>query len=198
MKAPIRRVLVLASAIRTHGEISHGRQWPIIGDVACDGEAWPAVGAVGERVPKAAVGRVEHLDFAAGQADDARVFQRSQQLVGGRPGRARELGEVFLGLFKFHEVFAGGLLQVLDEELGHALGRGKEPLRTAGREGRDPVHRRGVRRERGHEVESALGRAGEDRRDHLGLGGIKTVEELAYVKRLVLEVVRFELNIFDI
>ena len=96
------------------------------------------------------------------EAHDRRV------LVGFAVGRRLGLDGQVLALVV---EAAGTDAVVLVDQLGHALGRGEEPLRAARGEGRDPIHRGGVRGERGDEVEAAFGRAGEDRRDHLGLRG---------------------------
>ena len=66
---------------------------------------------------------------------------------------------------------AGAHAVVLVDEGGHAFGRGEVPLRAAGGEGRDPVGRIGVGRQRRHEAEAAGFAAGEEGRDDLGFGG---------------------------
>ena len=58
MKPPVRRIVVLRLAVRTHREHSHRRVDPVIRYVACDRESRPAVRAVGERIPITPVGGV--------------------------------------------------------------------------------------------------------------------------------------------
>ena len=56
MKAPVARIVVLRLAGRAHVEGGHGGVGAIVGDIANDGVARAAVGAIGERVAEAAVG----------------------------------------------------------------------------------------------------------------------------------------------
>ena len=66
VEAPVRRVLVLRAAGGAHLEAGHRRMRAVVGDVAHDREARAAVRAVGERVAKAPVGRIEQLGQAVG------------------------------------------------------------------------------------------------------------------------------------
>ena len=66
VEAPVAGVLVLGPAGRAHLEAGHRGVRPVVGDVSHDREARPAVGAVGERVAKAAVGGIEQLGEAVG------------------------------------------------------------------------------------------------------------------------------------
>ena len=52
-------IIVFALAVRAHGKGRHGGQGPVVGDIADDGEARPAVGAVGKGIAVAAVIRVQ-------------------------------------------------------------------------------------------------------------------------------------------
>src|SRR5579859_2233219 len=61
MKTAVYWVGVFTRASRAEREAGHGRQRPVIGQVANDGEARAAVGAVNERVQIAPVGRVKQL-----------------------------------------------------------------------------------------------------------------------------------------
>src|ERR1019366_9625299 len=64
MEAAIGDGFVLATALGAHRETRHRGRRPIVGNVARDREAWPAIGAVGERVPISAVGRIENFGQA--------------------------------------------------------------------------------------------------------------------------------------
>ena len=88
-------------------------------------------------------------------------------LVGFDVGRSFGGREVVAFVFKA----AGTHAVVVIDEGADAFGRGEIPLRTAGGEGRDPVGRIGVGRERRDEAEAAFFAAGEERRDDLGFGG---------------------------
>ncbi len=70
MEAAIGDGFVLATALGAHRETRHGGSRPIVGNVARDGEARPAIGAVGERVAIAAVGRIENFGQAIGANRD--------------------------------------------------------------------------------------------------------------------------------
>ena len=61
MEAPVCRILVLRLAVAAHRELVHGSLRTVVGDVLNDGEAWPAVGAVDERIAVAPVLGVEQL-----------------------------------------------------------------------------------------------------------------------------------------
>ena len=65
VEAAVARVLVLGAAARAHLEPGHRRPRTVVGDAADDREPGSAVGAVGERIPMAAVGRVGDLGQAA-------------------------------------------------------------------------------------------------------------------------------------
>ena len=67
MKTAVQRVIIFPLAIGTHPELPHGGPGPIVGYVFDDGEAGPAVGAVGEGVAIAPVLRREDL-FPAWEA----------------------------------------------------------------------------------------------------------------------------------
>ncbi len=56
VKAPIGRVIVFLLAIITEREVAHRRAWPVVGQASNDRPAWPAVGAIGERIAVAALG----------------------------------------------------------------------------------------------------------------------------------------------
>ena len=58
VEAAVGGVVVFGRAPLAHRERRHGRQRPVVGHVADDGEPGPAVGAVDERVPEPPVGRV--------------------------------------------------------------------------------------------------------------------------------------------
>ena len=53
--SPVRHIVVFALAIGAHDETTHGGLGAVVGDVLDDGEARPAVGAVGEGVSVASV-----------------------------------------------------------------------------------------------------------------------------------------------
>ena len=89
VKTPVRRIVVLAPARLAHRERRHRRRGPVVGHVARDGEPRPAVGAVGERVAIAAVGRVE--DFADAFRAGREIRRNRHAQVGAT--RARHDGE---------------------------------------------------------------------------------------------------------
>ena len=76
VEAAVARVLVLGPAGRAQDEAAHGRVRAVVGQRAQDGEARAAVGAVGERVAVAPVGRVEHLGQAVRAGRQVRQHQR--------------------------------------------------------------------------------------------------------------------------
>lgn len=91
MKAAVKRIVVFGLAGGTHGKVSHGGQGAVVGDVADDGVARPAVGAVGERVVVTPVGGVE--DFRQAVGADADVG--GDEGIGGGGGLAVDDGEGF-------------------------------------------------------------------------------------------------------
>ena len=76
VKPAVGRIVVLAQAIRAQLESGHGGVRPVVGDVADDGVARPAVGAIGERVPVAAVGGVREIAPAGVARRDIRRDER--------------------------------------------------------------------------------------------------------------------------
>ena len=64
VEAPVGRILVLAPAVGAEREAGHGRLRAVVGQANSDGEPGAAVGAVGEGIAVAAVGRVEQLGQA--------------------------------------------------------------------------------------------------------------------------------------
>ena len=89
VKAPVAGVLVLLAAGRAEREAPHRRALTVVGQVLDDREARAAVGAVGERIVVAPVGRVQHLAPAVRAGGDV----RRHQLVGVRVDQAAEDGE---------------------------------------------------------------------------------------------------------
>src|ERR1039458_10355613 len=75
VEAAVERVIILGLTLRTHREGFHRGVRAVIGQRFDDAEARAAVGAVGERVPIAAVGRVEDLAQAIGTGRDVREHQ---------------------------------------------------------------------------------------------------------------------------
>ena len=61
VEAAVGRVVVLRRAGRAHGEPGHGGERPVVGHPPDDGEAWPAVRAVGERIAEAPGGGIADL-----------------------------------------------------------------------------------------------------------------------------------------
>ena len=61
VETPVRRVVVLRLAAFAHRERRHGREGPVVGHPAGDGEPRAVFGAVGKGVPVAAISRREHL-----------------------------------------------------------------------------------------------------------------------------------------
>ena len=76
VESPVRRTLELGAAGRTHRESGHGGARAIVGDVAHNRVARPAVGAIEEGVPVAAGGRVAQFAFALGASCDVGRYQR--------------------------------------------------------------------------------------------------------------------------
>ena len=64
MEPTVGRILVLAPAGRTEREVPHGRVGAVVGRAFDDGEAWPAVGAVGEGIAIAIGEGIPHLGQA--------------------------------------------------------------------------------------------------------------------------------------
>jgi len=75
VKAAVQRVVVFRLAGRAHGEGAHGGHRPVVGHGFDDGVARPAVGAVGEGVAVAAVGRVQDFRQAVGAGGHVRRDQ---------------------------------------------------------------------------------------------------------------------------
>src|ERR1700687_2763799 len=59
VEAAIRWVLVFLATRGTQRELPHRGVWPVVGDVDNDGVARAAIGAIGERVFKAAIAGIE-------------------------------------------------------------------------------------------------------------------------------------------
>ena len=93
VEAAVARVLVLPPAGRTQREAPHRRPLAVVGQVLDDGEPRAAVGAVGERVVVAPVGRVEQLAPAVVAGGDV----RRDELVGAGVGVALEDDERVAG-----------------------------------------------------------------------------------------------------
>ena len=64
MAAPVERIAVFGGTCRTERKIDHGSAFAIIWQPVDDGEARPAVRAIDEGIPVAAVRRVEELGDA--------------------------------------------------------------------------------------------------------------------------------------
>src|SRR5207248_6552338 len=92
VEAAVGRVVVLGGAALAHGERRHGGERPVVGHAPHDGEAGPAVGAVGERVAVAAVGLVEQ--FGQTVVTGGGVGRDQGLALAARP--ALDNGEAFL------------------------------------------------------------------------------------------------------
>ena len=79
-----RRVVVLRLAGRAHGEAGHGRGRAVVRDRAHDRVAGAAVGAVGERVAVASVGRVVDLGEARRAGGGVDAHRRAGRVAGRR------------------------------------------------------------------------------------------------------------------
>ncbi|MPN22237.1 hypothetical protein SDC9_169620 [bioreactor metagenome] len=77
MEAAVGRVGVLRGAVRTHGEPAHRGRRPVVRQILDDRQPWAAVGAGGERVAVAAVGRVGHLGQTVRAGRDIRWDERT-------------------------------------------------------------------------------------------------------------------------
>ncbi len=104
VEPPIRDVLVFTAAVLAHLERRHRRRRPVVRDVGRNRQAGPAVGAVRERIPEPAIGRIE--DFR-----DARV-------AGGQVGRNRDPA-------------VWGSLAVDDDERGRPFGLDGRDMKVA-------------------------------------------------------------------
>jgi hypothetical protein len=95
VEAPVARALVLAPAGGAHAEVRHRGRGPVVGHVGRDREAGAAVGAVGEGVAVAPVGRVGHLGqalVAGGEVGRDREAARTRDLARDDHEPARRLG----------------------------------------------------------------------------------------------------------
>ena len=119
-------VVVLGPACRAHREARHRRQGAVVRDPADDAEARPAVGAVGERVAVAPVGRVPQLPQAIGAGGAVRRDRR----VGPPVGRA---------LADREAATADGIALLGDDPLEH------RQRRRVGREPGEKLRHRGTR-----------------------------------------------------
>ena len=120
VEAAVAGILVLAPAFRAHGESRHRGVRAVVGNVADDREPWPAVGAVGERVAKAAIAGVEDLGEAVG--------------AGGAIGRDRGPRLAVAGALANREAALAGLLQRLGDHPLHVRqgrGLGRQPREEA-------------------------------------------------------------------
>ncbi len=90
VEAAVEGIVVFSLAGGAHGEVGHGGEGAVVGDVFDDGVTRAAVGAVGERVAVAPVGRVE--DFGQTVGADADVG--GDEGVGAGLGLAVDDGEV--------------------------------------------------------------------------------------------------------
>ena len=125
VEAAVERIGVLGGALLAHGEGRHGRGHPVIGQVVDDGEARPAVRAVDERIPVAAIVGVEqlaHAVLARGKLgrDERRLF------YGIIVGKADlEAVEVLQGHFLDVDLLYAGrgrrIVRELHDELVHQL-----------------------------------------------------------------------------
>jgi hypothetical protein len=61
METAVAGIIILLLTGRTHGEAGHGGFYPIVGDIMDDGETRAAVGAVDERIMKAAILGIKEL-----------------------------------------------------------------------------------------------------------------------------------------
>ena len=91
MKAPVLGVLILRLARGAHREARHGGRGAVIRDVADDGVAWAAMGAIGEGIAVAAIRRVAKITPAgiarACVGRDQRKF--ASLVVAAKNGKAR-------------------------------------------------------------------------------------------------------------
>ena len=91
VEAAVERVLVLAAAVGTEREPGHRGVGPVVRNRADDREARPALRAVDERIPVAAIGRVEELAQAVVARRDVGRDQR-------RPSGSHAVDDPELGL----------------------------------------------------------------------------------------------------
>src|SRR4030042_920724 len=75
MKAAVKRIIIFCLAIGTHCERAHGGFGAVVRDILYDGEARPAIGAVGEWVMVAPVLRAEDFLEAGVTCGDIRRHQ---------------------------------------------------------------------------------------------------------------------------
>ena len=103
VKAAIRRVVILRLTRRTHGKNRHRSAWPVIGDVAHDGEARPAVGAVDERIAVSPVRRLEEFPPTVCTDGNVRRDERAN-FVSGFAAHDAEAGIVTQRSFPHRDV----------------------------------------------------------------------------------------------
>src|SRR5208283_710019 len=70
VEAPVERIFILRAAGWAHRKRGHRGERTVVRNIAHDGEAWAAVGAVDERIAITAVGGIEHLAQAVGADGD--------------------------------------------------------------------------------------------------------------------------------
>jgi hypothetical protein len=61
MKAPVHRVFILPTAVRTHLKLGHSRERSVIGQACYESVSRPAMSTVGEGIEIASVGRIENF-----------------------------------------------------------------------------------------------------------------------------------------
>ena len=135
VEAPVGRVVVLAGALGAEGEGGHGGVGPVVGEAEGDGEPGPAVGAVDERVPVAAVTGVGQ--FSQAVVAHGQVGGQEGDGPGGVPA-GHDAEAVLI------EEAEGADLDPLDEGHGRGLGHqaGLEPVHGVSRSldlGEDPL-----------------------------------------------------------
>ena len=96
VEAAVEGIAVLLRARRAEPEAGHGRGGPVVGHVTDDGEAGPAVRAVGEGIAVAPVRRVEQLGPAGRAGGQVREHRRLEPAAPVAPadGEVPEAGRV--------------------------------------------------------------------------------------------------------
>ena len=81
MKSSVPRIVVLRLASRAHAKARHGCVRPIVRNVPDDRVTRAAVGAVGELITKAPVGRIAEIAVAVGAGGHVRRYQHELALL---------------------------------------------------------------------------------------------------------------------
>ncbi len=129
MKAPVRRVPIFGKAGRAHLEGRHGRSRTVDRRAFQDGQARPALGAIGKRIAIAALERAEHLR-GAGIADRGVRRDFAGNRAARAVGDAEHAGQTPLVAPAGDRLDAGQRRRVAVEPFDELLDRAGRPLQA--------------------------------------------------------------------